>query len=74
MNYETLAITIADRVATVTLNRPDVRNAFNETTIAELARAFEGLGRSDMVRAIVLAANGAAFCAGADLNWMKKMW
>src|SRR5450830_308144 len=73
MEFETLKIVIEGNVATVTLNRPDVRNAFNETTIAELARAFEGLGRSDMVRAIVLAANGAAFCAGADLNWMKKM-
>ncbi|MFM2087359.1 MAG: hypothetical protein RLZZ237_2228 [Pseudomonadota bacterium] len=73
MEFETLKIVIEGNVATVTLNRPDVRNAFNETTIAELARAFEGLGRSEMVRAIVLAANGAAFCAGADLNWMKKM-
>ena len=73
MEFETLKLVIEGNVATVTLNRPDVRNAFNETTIAELARAFEGLGRSDMVRAIVLAANGAAFCAGADLNWMKKM-
>ncbi len=73
MDYETLAVTIADKVATVTLNRPDVRNAFNEFTIAELALAFDELGRSDAVRAIVLAANGPAFCAGADLNWMKKM-
>jgi methylglutaconyl-CoA hydratase len=73
MTYETLSIAIGDKVATVTLNRPDVRNAFNETTIAELALAFDELGRDDMVRAIVLAANGPAFCAGADLNWMKKM-
>jgi methylglutaconyl-CoA hydratase len=73
MNFETLTIDIADRVATLTLNRPDVRNAFNETTISELAAAFEELGRHEDVRAIVLAANGPAFCAGADLNWMKKM-
>jgi methylglutaconyl-CoA hydratase len=73
MAYETLDISIGDKVATVTLNRPDVRNAFNETTIAELALAFDELGRNDVVRAIVLAANGPAFCAGADLNWMKKM-
>jgi methylglutaconyl-CoA hydratase len=73
MQYQTLAIEIADRVATLTLNRPDVRNAFNEITIAELALAFDELGRIDDVRAIVLAANGPAFCAGADLNWMKKM-
>lgn len=73
MQYETLTVAIAAKVATVTLNRPDVRNAFNEFTIAELALAFNELGRNDDVRAIVLAANGPAFCAGADLNWMKKM-
>ncbi len=73
MDYQTLTIAIADKVATVTLNRPELRNAFNEHAIAELALAFDELGRSDTVRAIVLAANGPAFCAGADLNWMKKM-
>jgi len=73
VNYETLTIGIADKVATVTLNRPELRNAFNEQAIAELALAFDELGRNELVRAIVLAANGPAFCAGADLNWMKKM-
>jgi methylglutaconyl-CoA hydratase len=73
MTYETLLVTVADKVATVTLNRPDLRNAFNEGAIAELARVFDELGRHDAVRAIVLAANGLSFCAGADLNWMKKM-
>ncbi len=73
MTYTTLEVTVADKVATVTLNRPDVRNAFNETAIAEIALAFDELGRNDLVRAIVLAANGAAFCAGGDLNWMKQM-
>ena len=73
MEYETLSVAVKDMVATVTLNRPDVRNAFNEFTIAELALAFSELGRREDVRAIVLAANGPAFCAGADLNWMKKM-
>ncbi|MBB6134460.1 methylglutaconyl-CoA hydratase [Massilia aurea] len=73
MTYDTLLVTVADKVATVTLNRPDLRNAFNEGAIAELARVFDELGRNDAVRAIVLAANGPSFCAGADLNWMKKM-
>jgi methylglutaconyl-CoA hydratase len=73
MDYQTLTIALADKVATVTLNRPELRNAFNETAIAELALAFDELGRNELVRAIVLAANGPAFCAGADLNWMKKM-
>ncbi|WP_070249941.1 enoyl-CoA hydratase/isomerase family protein, partial [Duganella phyllosphaerae] len=73
MTYETLTVARAGQVATVTLNRPDVRNAFNETTIAELTQAFAALGADQSLRAIVLAANGPAFCAGADLNWMKKM-
>ena len=73
MDYQTLTIAIADKVATVTLNRPELRNAFNEHAIAELALVFDELGRNDTVRAIVLAANGPSFCAGADLNWMKKM-
>ncbi len=60
-------------VATVTLNRPDVRNAFNDETIAELTAAFLDLSERTDVRCIVLAATGSAFCAGADLNWMKRM-
>ncbi|MFZ6849221.1 enoyl-CoA hydratase/isomerase family protein [Undibacterium sp. RuRC25W] len=70
---ETLSIAIQQSVATVTLNRPDVRNAFNEATIAEITQVFRQLDTEPRVRAVVLAANGLAFCAGADLNWMKKM-
>jgi methylglutaconyl-CoA hydratase len=73
MDYQTLEIAVTDKVATVTLNRPEVRNAFNQAAIAELALAFDELGRNDIVRAIVLAANGPAFCAGGDLNWMRQM-
>jgi methylglutaconyl-CoA hydratase len=60
-------------IATVTLNRPDVRNAFNDEVIAEMAGTIVELGERTEVRCIVLAANGSAFCAGADLNWMKSM-
>ena len=60
-------------MATVTLNRPDLRNAFNEHSIAELALVFDELGRNELVRAIVLAANGPAFCAGADLNSLNQL-
>ncbi|HEY8908644.1 MAG TPA: enoyl-CoA hydratase/isomerase family protein [Rhodoferax sp.] len=60
-------------VATVTLNRPEVRNAFNDEVIAELTATFTELGQDNQVRAIVLAAEGPAFCAGADLNWMRRM-
>ncbi len=60
-------------VARVWLNRPDVRNAFNDETIAELTRTFAALGEDGGVRAIVLGAHGKAFSAGADLNWMRAM-
>ena len=60
-------------VAQITLNRPEVRNAFNDEVIAELTKAFTELGQNQEVRAIVLAASGPAFCAGADLNWMRRM-
>ncbi|HWX12653.1 MAG TPA: enoyl-CoA hydratase/isomerase family protein, partial [Trinickia sp.] len=73
MQYAMLEVEFSKRVATVTLNRPEVRNAFNEAMIAELTDAFEQLAMREDVRAVVLAAKGAAFCAGADLNWMKKM-
>jgi methylglutaconyl-CoA hydratase len=60
-------------VAEVWLNRPEVRNAFNEQVIAELTQAFSALGADPQLRAIVLGGHGKAFCAGADLNWMKAM-
>jgi methylglutaconyl-CoA hydratase len=72
-DYETLEISVAGKVATITLNRPQLRNAFNETAIADLSMAFDEASQDKDVRAIVLAAHGPAFCAGADLNWMKKM-
>src|SRR6202165_4021448 len=60
-------------IARVTLNRPDVRNAFDDALIKLLHESFLSLGEDNSVRAIVLAGNGPAFCAGADLNWMKRM-
>lgn len=73
MQYQYLLQTIDSGVATLTLNRPEVRNAFNDEMIAELAQAFAALGDNADLRCIVLAAEGAAFCAGADLNWMRRM-
>lgn len=55
------------------MNRPDLHNAFNEVMIRELRDAFTDLGARGDVRAIILAGEGKSFCAGADLNWMKKM-
>jgi len=68
-----LKIDLSAAHATITLSRPEVRNAFNDDVIAELTQAFTQLGQDSQVRAIVLAAEGPAFCAGADLNWMRRM-
>src|SRR5256885_16162151 len=73
MDYKTIEIQTGQRVAVLWLNRPEVRNAFNETMIAELTSAFGELEADPEVRAVVLAGRGKVFCAGADLNWMKKM-
>ena len=73
MKFETLKVDVNHRVAVVWLAREKVRNAFNEVSIADLTAAFEQLGRDDEVRAIVLAGRGPAFCAGADLDWMRRM-
>jgi methylglutaconyl-CoA hydratase len=73
MTYETLQLAAQHGIGVIWMNRPDVRNAFNETMIAELARAFQAADGDDSIRAVVLAGHGPAFCAGADLNWMKKM-
>ena len=62
-----------DGVGHITLNRPEVRNAFDDALIGALANAFAELDADNSVRAVVLAGNGPAFCAGADLNWMKRM-
>jgi methylglutaconyl-CoA hydratase len=61
------------QVARVWLNRPEVRNAFNDAVIAALTTTFAELAKDEQLRVIVLGAHGKAFCAGADLNWMKTM-
>ena len=68
-----LSISTQAGVRNLTLNRPDVRNAFNDEVIAELKTAFIEAGQAMDVRCVVLAALGPAFCAGADLNWMRRM-
>jgi methylglutaconyl-CoA hydratase len=66
-------ITVANAVATVTLNRPEIHNAFDDTLIARLTAAFVSLDDDPDVRVVVLKGAGRSFCAGADLNWMKRM-
>ena len=55
------------------MHRPELHNAFNEVMIAELQEAFARFNKASEVRAVVLQGEGKSFCAGADLNWMKKM-
>jgi methylglutaconyl-CoA hydratase len=73
MTYQTLRLDRAGPVATVTLARPEQHNAFNATTVAELAAAFTALGADPAVRVVVLAGDGPSFSAGADLAWMKAV-
>ena len=60
-------------VATVSLNRPDVHNAFNDSMIDQLDNTFYQLGQDPATRVIVLRSEGQSFCAGADLHWMSSM-
>ena len=69
----TTQTTITNGIATVTLARPEVHNAFDPPMIAELTEAFQQLGSAGDVRVVVLAAQGKSFCAGADLHWMRSM-
>lgn len=59
-------------VAMVTLNRPEMHNALEENLIRELTRMFDMLGSDPSIRMVLLKANGASFCAGADINWMQR--
>ncbi len=68
-----LELTIRNRCAIVILNRPEIRNAFDDVLIANLTKTLKKLDADDSVRAVVLMGAGPAFCAGADLNWMKRM-
>lgn len=72
MDPTTLKIVRAGAVATVALNRPDVRNAFDDVLIGELTATFTALGADSAVRVVVLTGEGPVFCAGADVNWMKR--
>jgi len=61
-----------DGVAQITLTRPEVHNAFNDTLINELNAVLNGLGTDERVRVVVLSAQGRSFSAGADLKWMQR--
>jgi methylglutaconyl-CoA hydratase len=71
--YQTIRVTRDGPVATLTLNRPDVRNAMNPVMIGDITSAFAAFNADDAVRVIVLRGDGPVFCAGGDLNWMKDV-
>jgi methylglutaconyl-CoA hydratase len=68
-----LDLTLDGPLARLTLNRPDMRNAFDETLIAALTGAVKTAADDPQVRVLLLTGAGKAFCAGGDLNWMRKM-
>jgi methylglutaconyl-CoA hydratase len=73
MGFSFLIYEVADRVATITLNRPEKRNALNGAMVAELQAAFTLAGEDEGVKVIVLKGNGEAFCAGADLEYLQQL-
>ena len=73
-NNDNILVAVGDDgVATVTLNRPEVHNAFNDAVIADLTDILRRLGGDERVRAVVLRATDKSFSAGADLGWMQRM-
>ena len=73
MEFTTIKVQLGESMAWVNLDRPDVRNALNDTLISELTEVFDWLNSRDDIRVIILRGNGKAFCAGADLDYMKAM-
>jgi methylglutaconyl-CoA hydratase len=72
-SYQHLEIEQRGAVRWLWLNRPDVRNAFNDALIAEISAAFAEIEAATATRVVVVAARGPVFCAGADLNYMRAM-
>ncbi|MDN7126687.1 enoyl-CoA hydratase/isomerase family protein [Pseudidiomarina sp. 1ASP75-14] len=73
MSYRYITLNVADQVATLTLNRPEVHNAFDDVMIGELLDAFDTIEQHQDCRMVVLASTGRNFSAGADLGWMRSM-
>jgi methylglutaconyl-CoA hydratase len=71
--FSTIKVTKEGKIAQVVLSRPEIRNAFNEVMISEITEAFKLLSEDENVRLIILKGEGKAFCAGADLNWMRDV-
>jgi enoyl-CoA hydratase len=72
MPYETITLGVADRIATITVNRPDKLNALNDQVIAELGQAIDEARTDDDVGGVILTGAGRAFVAGADISQLEK--
>ena len=73
MDFKTIKVQLGENMAWINLDRPEVRNALNAELIRELTEVFDWLNSRDDIRVIILKGNGKAFCAGADLAYMKDM-
>ena len=73
MRFDTIEVFKKTDIATVSLNRPEVHNAMNESLMKELTNCFTDISNDNKIRVVVLTGKGKSFCAGADLNWMKSM-
>ena len=73
MEFQTIKVQLGESMAWINLDRPEVRNALNAELIRELTEVFDWLNSRDDIRVIILKGNGKAFCAGADLAYMKEM-
>ena len=71
-DYKYIQVSLETEVALVELNRPEIHNAFDDTLIAELRKVFQEIPKTQ-ARVLILTGSGKSFCAGADLNWMKRM-
>ncbi len=69
----TIKLSMASDIATISLSRPEIRNAFNEVMIREITSAFREIEKDESIRAVILKGEGKTFCAGADLNWMRDV-
>ena len=72
-NYKTIEPEYKNNLCTVWLNRPDVRNAFNDEMLSELIDCFEALNKNNNLISVIIRGKGKTFCGGADLNWMRNV-
>jgi methylglutaconyl-CoA hydratase len=71
--FSTIQIEYNGNVANIWLNRPEVKNAFNDIMVRELTSAFEEVGSNHQIKVVILRGRGNVFCSGADLNWMRNV-